>query len=88
MSNNHLLTITAYALLVKRPGSTIRLMCRDGRLGAVKIGTEWLVDMSSAKTKNVSFARRGRPCKTLIGLKEWDDKPKKKRVRKPKVSKE
>lgn len=61
MSNNHLLTITAYALLVKRPGSTIRLMCRDGRLGAVKIGTEWLVDMSSAKTKNVSFARRGRP---------------------------
>ena len=65
MSNNsHLVSITKYALLVKKPGSTIRLMCREKRLGAVKLGTEWLVDLNSSVTKNATFQKRGRPMGT------------------------
>lgn len=61
MSSN-LITISAYSEMVGRPASTIRLMCREGRMpGAVRYGTEWLIDIE--KAKRAQFKERGRPKK-------------------------
>jgi excisionase family DNA binding protein len=54
-----LVTIKEYSELVGVPGSTLRLMAREGRLpGAIMPGTEWLVDTNA---KLPTFQGRGRP---------------------------
>lgn len=58
MSN--LMRIPEYAKSIGRSPTTIRLMCREGRIpGAVKYGTDWLINL--ALVKNVKWNKRGRP---------------------------
>lgn len=56
----NLIGIAEYAKMVNRPTTTIRYLCRNKRIpGAVKYGTEWLINLSLVK--NVVFLDRGRP---------------------------